>query len=58
MELLDGPGTLGAWLMPRLKDAVEVAIRTGWLSASGVAKVQHALRRVLDRGQVTNRPTQ
>jgi DnaB-like helicase C terminal domain/PLD-like domain len=54
MELLDGPGTLAAWLMPRLKDAAEVAISTGWLSASGIAKVQRALTGVLDRGgQVT-----
>ncbi len=50
MELLDGPGTLETWLLPRLKTAQVVGIRTGWLSASGVAQVRPHLVSVLERG--------
>lgn len=50
MELLDGPGTLEKWLLPRLGSAHVIGIRTGWLSASGVAKVHSHLVRVLEHG--------
>jgi archaellum biogenesis ATPase FlaH len=50
MELLDGPGTLARWLTPRLKTATVVAIRTGWLSASGIGQIHDALVHVLERG--------
>lgn len=50
MELLDGPGTLARWLLPRLKTAAVVAIRTGWLSASGIGQIHDELVRVLERG--------